>query len=209
MNGKRPLTQHEQARLLAHLKHSGNARNHLFVLMGLRTGYRARELLAIQVKHFVVAGTIGHEILLPRRSMKFGRGKLAHTVAGRRMPIHPELRAALEEFWKTRMRQPLDPESFLFEGKRPGHAISVVHAWRLFTRACRALGIVGRVALHSMRKSFAVEIHGITRDLVKTQAILGHQSPLTTVLYLETPLHDLDAIVFELGRSARSARRAS
>ena len=51
LNGKRPLTPDEQTRLLAHLKNSGRARDFLFVLTGLRTGYRARELLSIQIKH--------------------------------------------------------------------------------------------------------------------------------------------------------------
>lgn len=209
MNGKRPLTRDEQIRLLAHLKQAGRLRDHLFVLTGLRTGYRARELLAIQVKHFVVGGTVGREILLPRRAMKFGRGELAHTVAGRRMPIHPKLRLALEEYWRHQLREPRNPESYLFESTHLGRPISVVQAWRLFTRACRELGIYGRVALHSMRKSFATEIHAITRDLVKTQAILGHQSPLTTIKYLETPLAELDLIVCGLGRSAAGAGGAA
>jgi len=206
MNGKRALTRDEQLRLLAHLKDSGRLRDHLFVLAGLRTGYRARELLAIQVKHFVVAGALGREILLPRRAMKFGRGQLAHTVAGRRMPLHPELRAALEQFWREKMPQPLNPESFLFAGNRAGRPISIVQAWKIFTRACHAVGIYGRVALHSMRKTFAKEVHGLTRDLVKTQAILGHQSPLTTVKYLETSLDELDAIVCRLGEAASALR---
>lgn len=208
MNGKRPLTPEEQTRLLAYLKDSGRARDFLFVLTGLRTGYRARELLSIQIKHFVVAGAVGREILLPRRAMKFGRGKLASTVSGRRMPIHPELRVALEDHWRNHIPDPLNPEAFLFKSREGEGALSVSQAWRMFTRACHAVGIYERVALHSMRKTFAKQVHSVTRDLVKTQAILGHKSPLTTIKYLDTALEDLDAIVCGLGQPAPVALSA-
>jgi integrase len=124
------------------------------------------------------------------------------------MPIHPELRVALEDFWRHHLRQPLDPESYLFEGNRRGRPISTVQAWRMFTKACREVGIYERVALHSLRKTFAKEVHAVTRDLFKTQAILGHKSPLTTIAYLEPLLDDLDAIVCGLGHPAPAALSA-
>lgn len=210
MNGKRPLTCNEQTLLLAYLKNTDRQRDYLFVLAGLRTGCRARKLLSIRVKHFVVGGAVGREgreILLPRSAMKFGRGKLARKVAGRRMPIHPELWVALEDYWINRMPQRLDAESCVFESSSRRLPISVVQAWRCFTQACQTVGIFERVALHSLRKSVPNEGHGITRDLVKTQAILGHQSPLTTIKYLETSLDELDAIVCGLGESASAAIR--
>lgn len=205
MNGKRPLTAEEQSRLLTHLKSQGRHRDFLFVLAGLRTGYRARELLSIQIKHFTHAGGIGREIVLPRRLMKFGKGKLAHTVSGRRVPIHPELRAALEVHLAHHLADAGNPETYLFPSAKGGGPISVVQAWRIFVGACHAVGIYERVALHSMRKTFARAVHAVTRDLVRTQRILGHQSPLTSVLYLETALEDLDSVVCGLAPAVEVA----
>ncbi len=207
MNGKRPLTPDEQARLLAHLKSNGRERDFLFVLTGLRTGYRAHELLSIQLRHFSVSGNIGREISLPRRAMKFGRGQLAHTVSGRRVAIHPELRAALQDYLTHHLSAPQNPEKFLFANPRTSRPISVVQAWRMFTRACRAVGIHERIGLHSTRKTFARSVHDVTKDLVRTQALLQHKSPLTTIRYLESALEDLDSIV--CGLPAATATPAS
>ena len=195
MNGKRPLSPDEQVRLLSSLQSQGRHRDFLFVLTGLRTGYRASELLSIQLKHFLVAGKIGREISLPRRNMKFGRGQLAHTVSGRRVAIHPELRAALETYLAQHFPGTHDPETFLFPNPRTGRPISVVQAWRMFTSACHEVSIYERIGLHSTRKSFAKACHSITRDLVRTQGLLQHRSPLSTVRYLESALDDLDNIV--------------
>lgn len=195
MNGKRPLSPDEQVKLLTSLKSQGRHRDFLFVLTGLRTGYRAQELLSIQLKHFVVAGRIGREISLPRRNMKFGRGQLAHTVSGRRVAIHPELRAALETYISQHFPAPYDPEAFLFPNPRTGRPISVVQAWRMFTSACHDVGIYERIGLHSTRKSFARACHDRTKDLVRTQGLLQHRSPLSTIRYLESALDDLDNIV--------------
>lgn len=209
MNGKRPLTPDEQARLLAYLQTQGRQRDFLFVLTGLRTGYRARELLAIQLKHFLVAGNIGREISLPRRSMKFGRGERAHTVSGRRVAIHPELRAALQTHLAQHLPAPHDPETYLFPNPRTGRPISVVQAWRMFTSACAQVGIHERIGLHSTRKSFARACHDRTRDLVRTQALLQHRSPLSTIRYLESALDDLDTIVCGLPASAAPTSAAA
>jgi integrase len=65
MAGKRPLTPEEQESILTHLEATGRHRDRLFVLLGLYTGFRAREILALQVKHLVSGGAIGPEIWLP------------------------------------------------------------------------------------------------------------------------------------------------
>jgi integrase len=97
------------------------------------------------------------------------------------------------------MAEPLNPEAYLFPN-RYGHPISVVHAWRVLLRACGEVSIAGRVGLHSMRKSFAQAVHEATgNDLFKTQQLLGHSSPLTTVRYLESSQPELDAVVLSLG----------
>jgi len=69
----------------------------------------------------------------------------------------------------------------------------------------REVGIdATRLGCHSTRKTFAVRAHRAAQfDLVKTQRIMGHSSPITTALYLQTSQDELDALV--LGMDAAPA----
>lgn len=180
------------------------------MLLSLYTGFRAHEALAVQLKHFCVGGAIGREIALPRRALKCGKGKYARTVSGRRVPIHPLLRQGLEDYLQYHLDNPLDPESYLFVSRiGENRPISVIQAWKIFTGACEELGIRERVALHSMRKSFARAIHEATHDLLKTQRIMGHSNPMTTVRYLESTQEELDSVVMGLGMPGLAAAAAA
>jgi len=66
--------------------------------------------------------------------------------------------------------------------------------------ACEACGIdATRVSTHSLRKTFARRIYVASgHDLITTQRLMGHTSPLTTSRYLETNSDELDRLVLTL-----------
>jgi len=61
------------------------------------------------------------------------------------------------------------------------------------------------ISPHSLRRTFATDIYRATGcDLVATQRIVGHSSPLVTANYLRTDQDELDAVVRTLGSSPLS-----
>ena len=76
----------------------------------------------------------------------------------------------------------------------------------LKTAACSAGLDATRVGCHSARKTFARNVHAAAgNDLVKTQRLMGHASPLTTARYLETTDAELDALVLGVDPMASPA----
>jgi len=75
------------------------------------------------------------------------------------------------------------PQHFLFEGLRPGQALSqhaVRHALR---RAKREAGIPKPITMRSLRHSFATHLLEGGTNVRTIQALLGHRSLTTTQLY--------------------------
>jgi integrase len=55
------------------------------------------------------------------------------------------------------------------------------------------------VSSHSLRKTFVGRVYRASGcDLIKTQRIVGHSSPIITARYLETDTDDLDQLVRSL-----------
>ena len=83
-------------------------------------------------------------------------------------------------------------------------------AHRQLKRLARELGLdAARLGCHSARKTFALQVHRAANfDLVKTQRVMGHSSPVTTARYLETSRDELDSLVLSLDASPAPSLRA-
>jgi integrase len=63
-----------------------------------------------------------------------------------------------------------------------------------------------RISPHSLRKTFARAVYDASgNDLVRTQKVVQHKSPLTTARYLESTQSELDDFVLGLGAAAPAA----
>lgn len=70
----------------------------------------------------------------------------------------------------------------------------------LLKDACRACGIdAARISTHSLRKTFVRAVYDASgHDLIVTQRVVGHSSPVVTAHYLESTESELDALVLGL-----------
>lgn len=75
------------------------------------------------------------------------------------------------------------PESWLFEGARPGRYLSTRSAEKIFEHACQKSEIRKDVSVHTLRHSFATHLLEGGTDLRYIQEILGHQHSKTTEIY--------------------------
>jgi integrase len=152
------------------------ARNRVIVLLSVKAGLRACEIAQLTWPMVLNAkGEIGTILELPARAAKMG--------SGRRIPIHPDLRSALQRVARTcpDMKGPVA----ISERDQPLTPKSVVNWFKI---KYDQLGLAG-CSSHSGRRTFvtlaARSIHKAGGSLRDVQELAGHRSITTTQGYIE------------------------
>lgn len=155
-------------------------RNRVIVLLSVNAGLRACEIARLTWPMVTDArGQIGTVLELPAKAAKKG--------SGRRVPLHSDLRRALVQLNKSRLKD-CDfkvPAVILSERGGPMTARAIVN-W--FGSVFRELGLEG-CSSHSGRRTFVTRaarlIHKAGGSLRDVQELAGHQSIKTTQGYIE------------------------
>lgn len=206
----RPLTPEEITLITRTLADRGQHRDVLFVMAGASTGFRASELLTLQWGQLVAAdGQIAREVTIARRLLKGGRGGRARAIRSRRVALGERAREAIADYLATLTSLPT-PDTYVFRSRKgDNRPITRTQALHILKEAARLADIpTEQVGVHSLRKVFAKGVYaGSGCDLVLTQRLLGHTSPLTTARYLQTSDTELDEVV--LGFDPLAAKPAA
>lgn len=177
MSGCRSLTVEEIRRVIEALS---SKRDKALFITGIKTGFRITELLSLTPKSIREDGTI----YVVKQNMK---GKLR----GRAVPLHPDARAQLIEYINESKCQ---VDSKLFP-------LSRFQAHRILKDAYNAIGITGKVATHSMRKTFATNVYNrLDKDILKTGKALGHVTGFAyknTEQYLEVNQDEINKAILD------------
>ena len=196
----RPFSDEEYAASISRLAAESRLRDRLLVTLGCATGFRITELLSLTVGQVRDGQDVAREVTVARRHLKGGRGAYCRAVRGRRVPLAEPARAAIRDFLTTLGLNP-PPERHLFTTSRSGdRPLHRAQAHRILVGITEACGFdATRISTHALRKTFVARVWRASgRDLIKTQRIVGHSSPLTTARYLETDQHELDDLVRSL-----------
>lgn len=191
MHGARPLLDDEILRVERAFAGSMGPRNRALFVLGLRTGFRVRELLSLRLGDVLdESGAVASFVRVERKAMKGKR-------RGRTVPLHDHARRAVGE-WVAQLRQRpegLDRGGPLFPSRvgRGRRALTPNGANRALKAAFR--GLPGPLSSHSMRKSFARLVHKRLGDVAKTQQALGHANIATTIRYLSFDRAEIDAAI--------------
>jgi integrase len=196
----RPLSEPEYTALVNHL--ANRPRDLLLLILGCSSGYRITELLSLKWQQVwdTETGTAPKEVLVARRNLKGGAGLHCRSVRSRRVPLNERAREAIANY-ASALPHPPTPESYLFSTSRSGDGpMDRSMAFRILVRAAQACGIdEERISTHTLRKTFVARVYSASgHDLIKTQRIIGHASPMTTARYLETDQSELDELVRNL-----------
>lgn len=142
----------------ANLKH----RFMLGLLYG--TGLRVGEMIALKIKD--IDG---------QRKMLFVReGK---GLKDRMIPLGEGLLSQARQYYKAYV-----PKEYLFEGQ-DGGVYTARSAQNVLKQALSRAGIKKNATLHTLRHSFATHLLESGTDIRYIQALLGHSSPKTTMIY--------------------------
>jgi integrase/recombinase XerD len=150
-------------------------RNRVIVLLSVKAGLRAAEIANLTWAMVVDAtGAVAPAIELHDAAAK-NRG-------GRRIPVHPDLHAALH-----RWRDQCPLSDFVIPSER-GQGIRPRSIVSWFAQAYRAVGLEG-CSSHSGRRTFITRaarlVHSAGGSLRDVQLLAGHRSLLTTQRYID------------------------
>jgi integrase len=150
-------------------------RNKAIVLLSIKAGLRAGEIAALTWQMVLdPAGAVGTVIELHDDAAKKG--------SGRRIPLHPDLRAAL-----INLRTNQSGSEPVIKSER-GHAMTPLSVVDWFSKAYRQIGTEG-CSSHSGRRTFitraARQVHNAGGSLRDVQLLAGHRSIQTTQRYID------------------------
>lgn len=205
----RPFSAVEIEKLEAFIIAHGRLRDRMLLVAGTNVGFRITEILTWSVAQVRAAdGEISREVTVARALLKGGSGVRKRSVRSRRVVLNERARGAIRDYFASLgARIPAPDEPLFLSRTGSSRPISRMQAWRILRAGCRACGLdPTRVSTHSLRKTFVRNVYDASHfDLVRTQRIVGHSSPLITARCLETPQSDLDDLVLGLAGAAPAA----
>jgi len=179
MKGARPLSNDEI--LLVSLEFSGTyaIRNRSLFMLGVSVGGRISELLALTI------GDVwqNHQ---PVKDLLFEKDIVKGKETARMVPVNTDGRKAITDLidWHFGQYSTLDPMRPLFVSRQGGGALTRGQAHKILEAAFEKAGLNGKLATHSMRKSYAQRMYDAMGDIYAVKEVLGHQSVETTKKYL-------------------------
>lgn len=192
MNGKRPLLESEYNRIHEYLIENDRFRDLAMVSICYHTGYRIKEVLSIRVKDIITAdGDFKASLYVNPKDMKRKKARMPIPM---RDDLKEDLQLLLDELKAT---DNLGQKNYLIQSQKGGNkSISYTQAYRITRDLFEDCEIYDNVAVHSFRKSFCERSYQHTKNIVQTQRIMGHSTPVTTLKYLRVDQQELnDAIL--------------
>jgi site-specific recombinase XerD len=188
MIGCPALSPNELKLALAHLEGRHALRDRALVVLGVRSGLRVSELLALKVGQVWDGERVVDRFYVNRQATK---GKQA----GASIVMHPEAARALN-LWIRHRGLVERPQDYLFPSQGKSRHLSRKSAWRILHRAFQRAGVTGMAGTHCMRKTFANNVHkALGGDLFRTAKAMRHSSPLTTLRYLSFKQEEIDRAI--------------
>lgn len=144
---------------------------------------RVSEILSLRFRDVIQFGQIVDRVRVQKCNTK---GK----IQSKDQILHPRAKEVIKEYLDS--LDTFNPDSYLFEGYK-GQPMDRKSAWFILKNAFNQAELQGKVATHSMRKTFAHNAYKIfDGNIFMVAKVLGHKSVGTTMSYLEVDQDKLD-----------------
>lgn len=179
MKGTRPLTTEEIIAVSEQFDGIYEVRNRSLFMLGVSVGGRISELLALKIDDVWQNRQPVSDLLFRKRIVK-GRE------ASRMVPVNEDGKYAISELidWHYERYGDLNPKRPVFISRQGGEALSRSQAHRILERAFMKAGLNGKLATHSLRKTFAQRCFDACSDIYQVSELLGHKDVETTKQYI-------------------------
>ena len=192
MKGTRPLDNDEIRRVSACFTGTFEVRNRGLFMLGVSTGGRISELLSLTIGDVYQNRSAVTDLLFQRTIVKGGE-------VSRAVPVNADGRRAIQELidWHRRHYRSVASKRPLFPSRHKSGSVALHRqtAHDILKNAFIEAGLNGKLATHSLRKSFAQRLYDKTGDIYMVQALLGHRNIATTQNYLGVNYADARAAV--------------
>ena len=181
MKRTRPLNNGEIRRVSAAFTGTFKVRNRGLFMIGVSTGGRISELLSLTIGDVYQNGSAVSDLLFEKSVVKGGE-------VSRAVPVNADGRLAIENLisWHREKYQTIASTRHLFPSRNRNGTVAMNRqtAHEMLKKAFIAAGLNGKLATHSLRKSFAQRVYEQSGDIYLVQELLGHRSVSTTQKYL-------------------------
>ena len=206
MKGTRPLDNDEIRQVAAAFTGTFAVRNRGLFMLGVSTGGRISELLSLTIGDVHQNGTAVTDLLYDKSIVKGGE-------VSRAVPVNADGRRAIDNLiaWHREQYPNTEPDRPLFPSRHKSGTVPMHRqtAHQMLKKAFVNAGLNGKIATHSLRKSFAQRIYEQSGDIYLVKELLGHRNVATTQAYLGVNYADaraaVESIVLEASESYRSA----
>ena len=184
MKGTRPLTNTEIRLVLDSFDGIYRIRNASLFMLGVSIGGRVSELLALKVEDV-------WQNEQPVTDFQFDRSIVKGGEVSRTIPVNSDGRTAIETLitWHKNNFGGVDSDTPLFPGRKNdanGEIVSVkrqaIH--KILKSAFEKAGLNGKLATHTLRKTFAQRLYQKCNDIYMVKEMLGHKGVATTQAYI-------------------------
>ena len=204
MKGTRPLDNNEIRLVFECFEGTFEVRNRGLFMLGVSTGGRISELLSLTIGDVYQNASAVTDLLYDKSIVKGGE-------VSRAVPVNRDGRLAIDElitwhgeqYQNTQASRPLFPSRHKL-GTVPMHRQT---AHQMLKKAFIAAGLNGKIATHSLRKSFAQRVYEQSGDIYLVKELLGHRNVATTQSYLGVNYADAREAVEGISLDAESYRR--
>lgn len=203
MKGTRPLNNAEIQKVSEAFEGTFAVRNRGLFMIGVSTGGRISELLSLMIGDVYQNGTAVTDLLFQRSIVKGGE-------LSRAVPINADGRQAIDNLvaWHRYRYNTVHESRPLFPSRHKSGTVSLRRqtAHDILKDAFIAAGLNGKLATHSLRKSFAQRLYDKTGDIYLVKELLGHRSVSTTQDYLGVNYADARVAVEAIALAGESDR---
>lgn len=181
MKGTRPLDNDEIRRVSTYFTGTFKVRNRGLFMLGVSTGGRISELLSLTIGDVYQNGKAVSDLLFEKSVVKGGE-------VSRAVPVNADGRRAIDDLiaWHREKYRGVASTRPLFPSRNKKGTVPMNRqtAHEMLKQAFIAAGLNGKLATHSLRKSFAQRVYEQSGDIYLVQELLGHRSVNTTQKYL-------------------------
>ena len=192
MKGTRPLDNDEIRRVSAAFTGTFAVRNRCLFIIGVSTGGRISELFSLRIGDVYQNGTAVTDLLYDKSIVK-GKSE------SRAVPVNNDGRLAIDDLvnWHRDRYGDIDDDRPLFPSRHKSGTVAMHRqtAHDILKTAFVSAGLNGKLATHSLRKSFAQRVYEQSNDIYMVQELLGHKNISTTQRYLGVNYADARAAV--------------
>ena len=203
MKGTRPLDNDEIRSVSTSFTGTYQVRNRGLFMLGVSTGGRISELLSLQIGDVFQNGSAVSDLLFEKSIVKGGE-------VSRAVPVNRDGRHAIDQLidWHHQHYENRDESRPLFPSRHNSGTVPMHRqtAHDVLKKAFIAAGLNGKLATHSLRKSFAQRLYDKSGDIYLVQELLGHKNISTTQKYLGVNYADARAAVESIALISESDR---